>query len=125
MADHQVFEESNFLLQKGAVLPTARLAYKTLGDLNAARDNAVLVPTWYTGTHDDTETFMIGETRALDPRRYFIIMPNLLANGVSSSPSNTPAPFEHGRFPHVTIYDNVRLQHLLLTRQLGMSGCGW
>jgi homoserine O-acetyltransferase len=121
MADHQVFEESNFLLQKGAVLPTARLAYKTLGDLNAARDNAVLVPTWYTGTHDDTETFMLGEMRALDPRRYFIIMPNLLANGVSSSPSNTPAPFEHGRFPHVTIYDNVRLQHLLLTRQLGIE----
>ena len=121
MADHEVFEEPNFVLQKGAMLPVARLTYKTVGALNAARDNAVLVPSWYTGTHNDTETYMLGETRALDPRRYFIILTNLLANGLSSSPSNTPAPFERGRFPHVTIYDNVRLQQLLLTRRLGIE----
>lgn len=121
MTDHKVFEKPNFVLQKGAVLPVARLAYKTVGSLNAARDNAVLVPSWYTGTHDDTETFMLGEARALDPRRYFIVLTNLLANGLSSSPSNTPAPFERGRFPHVTICDNVRLQHLLLTRELGIE----
>jgi hypothetical protein len=119
MADHEVFEEPNLVLQKGAMLPVARLAYKTVGALNAARDNAVLVPSWYTGTHNDTETYMLGETRALDPRRYFIILTNLLANGLSSSPSNTPAPFERGRFPHVTIYDNVRLQQLLLNSTLG------
>jgi homoserine O-acetyltransferase len=121
MADHEVFEEPNFFLQKGALLPVARLAYKTVGTLNAARDNAVLVPSWYTGTHNDTEAYMLGETRALDPRRYFIILPNLLANGVSSSPSNTPAPFERGRFPNVTIADNVRLQHLLVTQRLGIE----
>ena len=114
MADQEIFEEPNFVLQKGAMLPVARLAYKTVGALNAARDNAVLVPSWYTGTHNDTETYMLGETRALDPRRYFIILTNLLANGLSSSPSNTPAPFERGRFPQVTIYDNVRLQQLLV-----------
>jgi hypothetical protein len=72
MADHEVFEEPNFVLQKGAVLPMVRLAYKTVGALNAARDNAVLVPSWYTGTHNDTEAFMLGETRALDPRRYLL-----------------------------------------------------
>ena len=121
MADHEVFEEPSFVLQKGAMLPVARLAYKTVGALNAARDNAVLVPSWYTGTHNDSETYMLGETRALDPRRYFIILTNLLGNGLSSSPSNTPAPFERGRFPHVTIYDNVRLQHLLLTKHLGIE----
>ena len=64
---------------------------------------------------------MLGETRALDPRRYFIILTNLLANGLSSSPSNTPSPFERGRFPHVTIYDNVRLQQLLLSWHLGIE----
>jgi homoserine O-acetyltransferase len=78
MADHEVFEEPNFVLQKGAMLPVARLAYKTVGALNAARDNAVLVPSWYTGTHNDSETYTLGETRALDPRRYFIILTNLL-----------------------------------------------
>jgi homoserine O-acetyltransferase/O-succinyltransferase len=54
MADDDVFEEPNFVLQKGAMLPVARLVYKTVGTLNAARDNAVLVPSWYTGTHNDT-----------------------------------------------------------------------
>jgi len=121
MSEFQTFEVPNFLLQKGAVLPRARLSYATRGTLNSARDNAVLVPSWYTGTHDDTEMFMVGEGRALDPGKYFIILTNLLANGLSSSPSNTPAPFERGRFPKVTIGDNVRLQHLLITEKLGME----
>ncbi len=46
MSDYDVLELPNVLLQKGGMLPTARLAYKTLGTLNPARDNAVLVPTW-------------------------------------------------------------------------------
>ena len=121
MNDSEMFEVPNFLLQKGGVLPTARLAYKTLGTLNAGRDNAVLVPSWYTGTHDDTELFMVGPNRALDPGRYFIILTDLLGNGLSSSPSNTPAPFERGRFPKVTIYDNVRLQHMLVRETLGIE----
>ncbi len=121
MNDYEVLEVPNFLLQKGGILPLARLAYKTLGKLNDARDNVLLVPTWYTGTHNDIETFMVGEGRALDPRRYFIVMPNLLGNGLSSSPANSPAPNERGRFPKVTIFDNVRLQHLLLTQRLGIS----
>ena len=121
LSDYEMFEVPNVLLQKGGMLPTARLAYKTLGTLNAARDNAVLVPSWYTGTHDDTETFMIGEGRALDPRRYFIILTDLLGNGLSSSPSNTPAPFERGRFPKITIHDNVRLQQMLVHGKLGVE----
>jgi homoserine O-acetyltransferase len=121
MTDYDVLEVPNLLLQKGGMLPTARLAYKTLGTLNSARDNAVLVPTWYTGTHTDIQSFMVGEGRALDPRKYFIVMPNLLGNGLSSSPSNAPAPSERGRFPKVSIFDNVRLQHLLVTRKLGIA----
>ena len=71
MSGFETFEVTNFLLQKGGTLPTARLAYATRGTLNVARDNAVLVPSWYTGTHDDTESFMLGKHRALDPK-YFI-----------------------------------------------------
>src|SRR5690348_5942041 len=94
--DYQVFEVANLLLQKGGILPTARLAYKTIGSLNSSRDNAILVPTWYTGTHNDIETFMVGSNRALDPNKYFIIMTNLLGNGLSTSPSNAPAPVDRG-----------------------------
>ncbi len=121
MSGYETFEVPNFLLQKGGVLPTARLAYATRGTLNAARDNAVLVPSWYTGTHDDSEAFMLGEHRALDPSKYFLILTNLLANGLSSSPSNSPPPVERGRFPRVTMHDNVRLQHKLITEKLGLE----
>jgi homoserine O-acetyltransferase len=121
MSDYETFEVQNVLLQKGGMLPIARVAYKTLGTLNAARDNAVLVPSWYTGTHDDTATFMVGDDRALDPRQYFIIMTDLLGNGLSSSPSNTPAPFERGRFPKITLHDNVRLQQMLVHGKLGVE----
>ena len=64
---------------------------------------------------------MLGEGRALDPRKYFIVMTNLLGNGISSSPSNTPAPNDRGRFPNVTVHDNVRLQHTLVTQTLGIE----
>jgi homoserine O-acetyltransferase len=103
------------------VLPQARLAYVTLGELNAAKDNVVVCPTWFTATPSDTATYMTGPERAIDPGRYFIVVPNQLGGGVSSSPSNTPAPFEKGRFPHVTTYDNVAAQHRLLTEELGIK----
>jgi homoserine O-acetyltransferase len=99
MGDYEVLELPNVLLQRGGLLPAARLVYKTLGTLSPTRDNVVLVPTWYTGTHNDIETFMIGEGRALDPRKYFIVMTNLLGNGLSSSPSNSAPPIERGGFP--------------------------
>jgi homoserine O-acetyltransferase len=121
MSDYEIFEIANVMLQKGGFLPTVRLAYKTLGTLSASRDNAVLVPTWYTGTHGDNEAFLIGPGRALDPEKYFFILPNLLGNGLSSSPSNTPAPFEAGRFPKITLHDNVRLQHMLVRERLGVE----
>ncbi len=57
----------------------------------------------------------------IDPSRHFIVLANLLAGGVSSSPSNTPAPYDAARFPRVTLYDNVRLQQMLLTQALGVE----
>ena len=118
--DHEIFHLENFSLQSGAVLPDARLAYKTYGKLNAARDNAVLLPTFYTGTHMRNEGFF-GDGRAIDPARHFIVSINLFGNGISSSPSNTPEPFSAARFPRVTFFDNVRAQHELITRGLGIE----
>ncbi len=64
---------------------------------------------------------MIGEDMALDPRKYFIIIPNMLGNGLSSSPSNMPEPYDGARFPEVTIYDQVKLQHRLVTKKFGIE----
>ena len=62
-----------------------KLAYKTFGTLSPKKDNVIVYPTWYSGQHYDNE-WLVGEGRALDPKKYFIIIPNMLGNGLSSSP---------------------------------------
>ncbi len=115
-----VFELGDFELQSGVVLPQARLAYETHGTLNGRRDNAIVYPTAYAGRHFDNAA-SVGVGRALDPSKYFIVVPDMLGNGLSSSPSTTPPPFDRSRFPLVTIYDNVSAQHRLLTEHFGVA----
>jgi homoserine O-acetyltransferase len=114
------FPLGDLALQSGVTLPSATLVYKTYGTLNAARDNVVLLPTFYSSQHPDLE-YMMASGRALDPAKYFVVVPNMFGNGVSSSPSNTPPPFVRAGFPQVTIYDNVMAQHRLLTERLGVT----
>jgi homoserine O-acetyltransferase/O-succinyltransferase len=120
MVDYEIFELGNFTLQEGATLRSAKLAYKTYGALNADKSNVIVYPTWYSGQHYDNE-WLIGEGMALDPQKYFIIIPNMIGNGLSTSPSNTPEPYNLARFPNVTFYDNVRAQHLLVTEAFGIE----
>ena len=69
MAEQRIFELGDFPLQLGGVvLPDARLAYITLGELNAARDNVVLCPTWFTGVPADTAAVMTGPGPRARPR---------------------------------------------------------
>ncbi|MDN6882646.1 alpha/beta fold hydrolase [Variovorax sp. CAN2819] len=118
--DYEIFELGDVVLQRGATLRGAKLAYKTYGTLNADKSNAIVYPTWYSGQHYDNE-WLIGPGMALDPAKYFIIVPNMLGNGLSSSPSNTPEPYNLSRFPEVTLYDNVTLQHRLVAQKFGIE----
>jgi homoserine O-acetyltransferase len=119
MSGYEVFELGDVPLQSGHTLHDARLGYRCHGRLNEDGTNAVVVPTFYAGRHADYEA-MIGPGRALDPDRYFIVVVDMFGNGVSSSPSNTPAPFNGPKFPALTHVDNVRCQHRLLTDKLGV-----
>lgn len=118
--DYAIFSLGDVQLQSGTILPNAFLAYKTYGQLNEAKDNVILFPTAFADTHKNNE-WLIGTDKALNPEKYFIIVPNLFGNGLSSSPSNTPPPYDRGRFPQITIYDNVRFQHQLVTEQFGIE----
>lgn len=118
--DYEIFDLGDVTLQGGATLRDAKLAYKTFGELNADKSNAVVYPTWYSGRHWDNE-WLIGDGMALDPAKYFIIVPNMLGNGLSSSPSNTPPPYDKARFPNVTFYDQVQQQHKLVTEKFGIE----
>ncbi len=119
-ADYETFQLGPVDLQRGGHLEQARLAYKTYGQLNAAKDNVIVLPTFYTGSHMRNEGFF-GAGRAIDPAKHFIVSVNLMGNGLSSSPSNTPPPHDGPRFPVVTLWDNVACQHRLLTEGLGVD----
>ena len=127
-APYHLFDLGDVVLQSGRTLRGAQLAYQTYGTLADDASNVVLYPTWYSGRHWENE-WLIGEGLALDPARYFIVVPNMLGNGLSSSPSNTAPPQDRARFPDVTMLDNVDCQHRLLTEHLGVSSLelvvGW
>ncbi len=118
--DYEIYELNDFVLQQGATLRAAKLAYRTYGTLNVDKSNAIVYPTWYSGRHWENE-WLIGEDKALNPNEYFIIVPNMFGNGLSSSPSNTPAPYNGPHFPNITVYDQVRAQHQLVTAHFGIS----
>jgi homoserine O-acetyltransferase/O-succinyltransferase len=88
----------NFKTESGAVLPEARIVYGTYGQLDAAKDNAILLPSHYMADMHGYG-WLIGPGHALDPARHFLITSELFGNGRSSSPSNTPSPCTDRAFP--------------------------
>lgn len=113
--DFEIFEAGDTVLQSGDTFPRLQLAYRTYGALNAARDNAILYPTSFGAQHIDID-WLIAPGGALDPEHYFIVIPNLFGNGLSSSPSNTD-----GVYPHISYHDAVAVQHRLLTERFGIA----
>lgn len=120
ITDYETFDLGNLPLNSGITLHNAKLAYKTHGTLSPSKDNVILFPTYYSGTHKSDE-YMIGEGKALDPNKYFIIQLNQLGNGLSSSPSNAPVPINQACFPKITILDNVNAQYKLVTEKFGIE----
>lgn len=118
---YELHDVGSLELEEGGTIRGCKLAYATFGKLNSAKDNAILIPTWYSGTNKILEQVYVGSGRALDPDKYFIIIVNQIGNGLSSSPHNTPAPGGMANFPHVRIGDDVRAQYKLLTEKFGIT----
>jgi homoserine O-acetyltransferase len=110
----------NFHTESGITLPEVKIFYGTYGHLNAAGNNAVLMPSHYMADMNGYD-WLIGPGKALDPGTQFLVTSELFGNGRSSSPSNTPEPFHGPRFPVMTIRDNVEAVHQLLTQELGVK----
>lgn len=122
--------EQPLALELGGSLPSVTVTYETYGQLNAARDNAVLVCHALSGdshvtrhTPDDEPGWwdsapMVGSGRPIDTDRYFVICPNVLGGcrGTTGPNSTNPAT---GRpygpdFPAITIGDMVEVQRKLV-----------
>ncbi|HEY0420553.1 MAG TPA: alpha/beta fold hydrolase [Acetobacteraceae bacterium] len=110
-----VFSLGDYEVQRGGAIRDARIAWQTHGTLNAARNNVVLYPCSYTAQHGDM-SFLIGPDGILDPGRWFIVIPDMFSNGLSSGAADTPD------YPAVvTGWDLVQSQRRLLAEQFGIE----
>jgi len=116
-------------LDSGAELVPVDFAYETYGDLNAQRDNAILICHALTGDQyvasDHPVTgkpgwwlTMVGPGKPIDTDRYCVVCINVLgsclgSSGPASIDPSTGAPYAMN-FPVITVADMVRAQAILL-----------
>lgn len=117
-------------LKSGAVLPQYHLTYETYGELNAAKNNAVLICHALSGNHHVAGRYaaddkypgwwdnLIGPGKPLDTNKFFVIGLNNLggchgSSGPSSVDPLTDKPYS-ATFPVVTVEDWVESQARLL-----------
>ena len=67
--DYNILQLGDVTLLSGEILLNAKLAYKTYGSLNQDKSNVILLPTFYTGTHERNEGFF-GVNRAINPKKH-------------------------------------------------------
>ncbi len=111
----QFAELRNLRLASGQTVATCRLGYRTYGSLNASRSNAVLFPTWFTGSSAQLDG-LIGPDRLVDPSRFFVISVDAPGNGVSCSPSNSGDALRN-----LAIADMVEAERRLVAEHLGLK----
>jgi homoserine O-acetyltransferase len=110
-------------LESGQIIQDCRVGYRTFGTLNAAGDNAVLMPTWLYGSSGDlVSLFGNGNSpqHLVDTGQFYGIAIDAFGNGVSSSPSNSPHQHATG-FPAFTLRDAVHAQYRVMTEILHLK----
>src|ERR1700751_2549623 len=127
--DHN-FSISNFCLQNGNVMPTAKIVYETYGRLAPDGRNAVLITHGYTSSHHAAGRSpangnlpgwwdgLIGPQKAIDTGRLFVVSSNMLGSsfGSTNGASNNPRTGKpHGsHFPALTGRHIVAAEKALL-----------
>jgi homoserine O-acetyltransferase len=125
----------DFRTENGQLLPATRLAWESWGELNNARDNAVLILHALTGDshvrgpagagHPTAGWWedIVGPGAAIDTDRWFVIAPNMLGGCQGSTGPASIAPDGRewaSRFPYLTIRDQVAAQ-IRLADALGVE----
>ncbi len=112
----KLYTIAKFAFENGGTLENMRVAYDTYGELNAARDNAILVEHGASQGRNAYKIF-IGPGKAFDTSKYFVITVDSIGGGASSQPADGLG----SAFPAYTIRDMVRAQHEMLTQGLGLQ----
>jgi len=113
---HQTLELGDLPLESGEVIRDFGISYVTHGARAPADDNVILVLTAIGSIHHRLD-FLIGPDRPLNPDRHFIICADAIGNGLTTSPSNSPAQPDLA-FPRFTIRDMVESQRRRLLDSL-------
>lgn len=132
----QVFSTENFQTYGGETIAEVKVGWEAYGELNAAKDNAILITHFFSGnshaagkySHEDAQPgywdAIIGPGKAIDTNEFYVISIDTLVNQEPSNPNVTttgPATInpETGKpygldFPVVTIRDFVNVQRLVI-----------
>jgi len=127
--DIAVFSNMDCNLDSGFNLKDFQIAFKTFGNLNANKDNAILICHALTGDQYVSETNpitkkdgwwsrMVGVNKPIDTNKYYVICSNVIGGcagttGPKEINFQTNAPY--GReFPAVTVRDMVKIQNYLI-----------
>jgi homoserine O-acetyltransferase/O-succinyltransferase len=116
----EVFSARDFPLECGIMLPEARLAWRQRGLIG--QGEPVLMCTAF-ASNPLGLGYLGLEDGPLHEEHCWLIDVELMGNGRSSSPSNTPHPHGGPDFPVISIRDNVALQKALLDH-LGIRRVG-
>jgi homoserine O-acetyltransferase len=117
--DLQFASLGDFRLESGQTIRNCKIGYRTFGKLAADKSNAILFPTWFTGTTKQLAS-LLGPGNVVDTSRYFVIAVDAIGDGDSTSPSNSREQ-PRMRFPKFTIRDMVESQHRLVTQTLHLN----
>ena len=133
--EKRVFEAGAFQTRGGATVPNTRIGYQTMGRLNAAGDNAVLICHFFSGNSHAFGRLsasgpagywdaIIGPGKAIDTEKYFVVSADTLVNvNVPDATTVTTGPAsinpDTGRpwgmaFPVIAMRDFVEVQKRLL-----------
>ena len=139
LVEKQVFSMQDFTTQGGETIPELSVGWEAYGELNEARDNAILITHFFSGTSHAAGRYdpdgeptgywdaIIGPGKPLDTDEYYIIAsdtlvnlnahdPNVTTTGPASINPETGEPWGMD-FPVVTIRDFVEVQRALLESQ--------
>jgi homoserine O-acetyltransferase len=140
--EKKTFTLASYTTVAGRSIPNVRVGYETYGTLNAAGDNAIFVPHFFSGNSHAAGKYkpadaapgywdpIIGAGKPIDTDKYFVISadalvnlntkdPNVVTTGPATTDPATGKPYGMS-FPVVSYRDSVRV-HKALVDSLGVK----
>lgn len=126
MSKRSFIHDQRFPLENGLSLPSVEIAYHAYGQLNNKKNNVIWICHALTASSDAADWWsgLVGEDKAFDTKKYFVVCANILGScyGSSGPLSINPASGKkyYSDFPQITIRDMVNA-HILLRKHLGIE----